>query len=50
MVDGNLAGRSKAMQTGRKSYKMFAHENVFKIVARVIRCHIVEDHLGVFAE
>lgn len=50
MVDGNMAGKSKEMQTGRKSFKMLAHENVVKIVARVIRGHIVEDHLSMSAE
>lgn len=50
MVDGNIVGKSKAKQTGRKSFKMLAHEDVFKIVARVIRCCIAEDHLGMFAE
>lgn len=50
MADGNMVGKSKAMQTWRDGFKMLAHEDMFKIVARVIRCHIAEDHLGMFAE
>lgn len=50
MVDGNMEGKSKAMQIGGKSFKMLAHEDVFRMVARVIRCHMVEDHLSMFSE